>query len=86
MPKDLPDLLEHADMTRRMTLLQMTGGDLKRAMELEQWVKTGASVTIKVSAPPVAGVVVTGVCTGEPLHNAGDDNLALPAHLDRRAS
>lgn len=68
-----------ADAERRMKLLEMAGGDLKRAMELEQWVQSGTSVRIvvKEKMPDIRTAIPSD------LQVSLVDDLKIPAFLDR---
>ena len=71
------------DIARRFRLLEMAGGDLKKAMELEQWVQCGLppGVKPKVVVQGTLGAGLNELCgagTGEE-----EIDLTIPPALRR---
>ena len=80
----LPFDRSRAEADRRMRLLEMAGGDLEKAREMEAWVLTGGAepVTIKSSVPfEVQRKVMEDI---RRIEAEVRDELAIPSFLDRR--
>ena len=60
---------------RRMRLLEMAGGDLRKARELEQWVLTGATMHVVIGQQTVQNT--------EPLPSQEPDDFEIPVFLRR---
>lgn len=85
-----------AEADRRMRLLEMAGGDLEKAREMELWVISGcaARVTVEAAANMIGNVKIVGTPghnpfpppeATKPLVYGGDDGLTIPPHLRRTA-
>lgn len=74
----------HAEADRRMRLLEMAGGDLEKAREMELWVLTGAPerVVIQGEVPLQDSDMLCGVkIVGKPGHNPFPPPEPIPLHV-----
>ena len=81
----LPFDRSRAEADRRMRLLEMAGGDLEKAREMEVWVLTGSAepVTVKAEGDPLGSHGRMQMVAGRPVA-VFEPDLTIPFFLDRR--